>query len=202
MEENRILSDKPFGLVLAGGKSQRMGQDKGLLRYHDTTQRSLMYQMLQPFCEQVFISCRPEQVDQLEPNQAYILDEDRYQGPLNGILSAHHAYPKAAWLVVAVDLPFVSPQTLQMLLSQRDPQRVATAYATHASGKPEPLVAIWEASALGEAEAYLNSGQHCPRKFLSSQDIALVFPSNDLELYNANFPQEYRQAKEWIDKKT
>ena len=55
-----------FGLVLAGGKSQRMGEDKGLINYHGKIQREYMADLLDDICEETFISCRPEQAAEIE----------------------------------------------------------------------------------------------------------------------------------------
>lgn len=191
-----ILQDELYGLLLAGGKSSRMQTDKGALQYHDnTSQRTFLYKLLEKYCVKTFVSCRQDQVSQLQAGEIFITDENKYEGPLNGILSAHHRFPEMAWLVVAVDLPHISDKTIQALLSQRDPLKMATVYATKASEKPEPLIAIWEPAALREAENYIQSGNHCPRKFLSVQDIKIIFPENDIELFNANYYTDYLEAK-------
>ena len=191
-----ILKDDVYGLILAGGKSSRMKTDKGELQYHDTTsQRTFLYKMLNAFCSKTFVSCRSEQVDNLQKDEAYIVDENMYEGPLNGILSAHHSFPEKTWLVLAVDLPHITDKTIELLISQRDSLKMATVYATQASQKPEPLIALWEPAALAEAEKYIQEGNHCPRKFLSSQEIKMIFPENDVELFNANFFEDYLEAK-------
>ncbi len=181
-----------MGLVLAGGKSTRMGKDKGLLAYHDKPQREYLYQQMRPLCREVYLSIRPEQKETIPERFATITDQNQYRGPLNGLLSAHHAFPDAAWLVVACDLPLVDQGVLEYLLERRDPQAMATAYATRASGLPEPLAAIWEPRGLRAAEAYLQTSQSsCPRKFLINTQTTLVYPEDDLWVANANEPEEY-----------
>ncbi len=49
------------GLILAGGKSQRMGQDKGLLTYHGKTQIDYCFEILSEYVDEVFISSRKNQ---------------------------------------------------------------------------------------------------------------------------------------------
>lgn len=191
-----IIKSELYGLVLAGGKSTRMNADKGELQYHaDTKQRSFLYQLLQKYCIKTFISCRQEQVNLLQQEEAFIADENLYRGPLNGILSSHHLYPDKAWLVIAVDLPHVSDATITRLITQRDNEKPATAYATQATPLPEPLAAIWEPQALTLAEKYIQSGPTCPRKFLIGQDVKIIHPADDNELFNANYYTEYLEAK-------
>jgi molybdopterin-guanine dinucleotide biosynthesis protein A len=191
-----ILKTEVYGLILAGGKSSRMNTDKGELQYHAaTSQRSFLYQLLQKYCTKTFISCRGDQVAALQKEEAYIADENLYKGPLNGILSAYHLHPGKAWMVVAVDLPHVTDTTIAALINQRDDLKPATAYATKASKIPEPLIAIWEPTALSEVEKYIQAGNACPRKFLIGQDIKIIFPTEDTELFNANYYSEYLEAK-------
>lgn len=191
-----ILTDNLYGLVLAGGKSSRMQQDKGELQYHAAiSQRTFLYDLLNKFCAKTFISCRQNQLQNLEKGQEFIVDEDLYGGPLNGLLSAHHQFADKAWLILAVDLPLITTETIQKLLKERDSSKMATAYATAASKLPEPLIAIWEPASLVKAEEYAKADKFCPRKFLISADIKLVFPANDEELFNANFYADYLEAK-------
>ncbi len=181
-----------YGLVLAGGRSSRMGRDKGLLAYHGQPQREYLYHLLEPFCQKTFLSLRTEQADPLGGTFETITDKDQYKGPFNGLISAHHRFPQAAWLVVACDLPLMDAPGLELLLRQRDPASVATAYATRASGLPEPLAAIWEPSGLQRAESYLQTAESsCPRKFLIRHGAKLVTPDDDALLANANDPREY-----------
>lgn len=191
-----ILKDEVYGLILAGGKSSRMQTDKGELQYHEAiSQRTFLYKMLEKFCSKTFVSCRKDQTDNLQPDEAFIIDENLYGGPLNGILSAHHQFPQKTWLVLAVDLPHLTTTTIIKLLKERDPLKIATAYSTKVSQNPEPLIAIWEPAALVLAEKFIQSGNFCPRKFLNSHPIKMIYPENDLELFNANFYTDYLQAK-------
>jgi molybdopterin-guanine dinucleotide biosynthesis protein A len=85
---------------------------------------------------------------------------------------------------------------LKSLVLKRNPRKLATAYATQASGLPEPLVAIWEPKGLQRAKEYLKVAESsCPRKFLINSDIDLVYPEKDEVLYNANSFTEFEFAK-------
>lgn len=187
--------DKIYGLVLSGGKSSRMGKDKGLIEYHGIPQRDYSYNLLTQVCDETFISVRKDQVTELPKGYQVIIDEDIYRGPYNGILSAHQKYPNVAWLVLACDLPLISKEALKELISARNSDKLATAFALKENPLPEPLCAIWEAEGLKESVKYMNSQQgSCPRKFLIHNDVALVFPSDENVLLNANSETDYKEA--------
>jgi molybdopterin-guanine dinucleotide biosynthesis protein A len=65
---------------------------------------------------------------------------------------------------------------------------------------PEPLIGIWEPKGLALAEKFIQeTGKSCPRKFLINEDICQIYPENDQELFNANFPEDYEEAKSKIE---
>ncbi len=186
---------KLYGLVLSGGRSSRMGTDKGLIDYHGKPQREYLYQMLDQICERTFVSIRGDQTQDIPSDMAVIIDEDEVKGPYNGLLSAHHQFPEVAWLVLACDLPLIDMEALKALISERQPELMATAYALQDNPLPEPLCAIWEPKALERSESYLESGQgSCPRKFLINHPVQLVFPQKEEVLLNANSKTEYLEA--------
>ncbi|WP_276166205.1 NTP transferase domain-containing protein [Zobellia alginiliquefaciens] len=190
-----IIGPKIYGLVLAGGKSTRMGKDKGLIPYHGMPQRDYLYNLLGRVCEKTFMSIRPEQQSELKDDIEVVIDENTYKGPYNGLLSAHHQHPDAAWLVLACDLPLIDLLALQELIAARDPNKIATSFAQKEDPLPEPLCAIWEPKAFEESIAYLASGNGtCPRKYLINSDVKLVFPDNPNVLLNANSEEEYKEA--------
>lgn len=190
-----IIGPKIFGLVLAGGKSTRMGEDKGMISYHGMPQREYLYHLLGRVCEETYVSIRPDQKVEFDESMATIVDEDAFKGPFNGILSAHRKFPEVAWLVLACDLPLIDLGSLQELIASRDPNVVATSFAHKEDPLPEPLCAIWEPSGFNKSIEYLENGNGtCPRKFLINNETKLVFPSDPNVLLNANSEEEYKEA--------
>ncbi len=190
---------KLYGLVLSGGKSTRMGTDKGLIEYHGVPQREYSYDLLSEVCEETFISLRDDQQSKLPSRMQTIVDVNEYKGPYNGLLSAHKSHPDVAWLVLACDLPLMDKTALQQLITERNTSKQATAFALKESPLPEPLCAIWEPHALENSKTFLESGNgSCPRKYLINSDTQLVFPKNEAVLLNANSQQEYQEALEQL----
>src|SRR4026209_2214273 len=114
------------GWVLAGGKSSRMGADKGVLKWYGKEQRYHVADMLAVFCKEVFISCRLEQANAIDKKYRVIEDELEESGPLVAIISAFHKNSNVAWLVVACDLPLLDEKTIHYLIENRDEGSIAT----------------------------------------------------------------------------
>jgi len=188
---------KLYGLVLSGGKSTRMGTDKGLIEYHGVPQRDYLYDLLTKVCDETYISLRKEQEENVPFGFQTLVDLNEFRGPYNGLLSAHKKYPEAAWLVLACDLPLMDLEALKELISHRDTTKQATAFALKDNPLPEPLCTIWEPHALQDSVSYLEAGNGtCPRKYLINHDTKLVFPKNESVLLNANSEEEYKEALE------
>jgi len=185
-----------YGLVLAGGRSSRMREDKAALTIHRRPQLELAFELLNPFVSRVFVSVREDQrSDPLRAAFPQIVDGPGVAGPLAGIMAAQAAHPQAAWLVVACDLPLLDSTTLAHLLAERDKERLATAFASATDGLPEPLCAVYEPASRDAILRFVAKGGSCPRKFLIAHDAALLKPASPRALANANTPEELAAAR-------
>lgn len=174
------------GLVLAGGRSTRMGRDKGLIAYHGAPQREVAFNLLRPFCGRVFLSLNAGQAVGADPRFPFLVDETPDAGPLGGLLTAFGYAPDAAWLTVPCDVPFLTGRTISWLLQHRDPARLATAFRG-ADGGPEPLVVVWEPAALPFLRQAAGRGDG-PRAVLVQLRVALVEAPDFAEFLNVNEP--------------
>ena len=184
------------GLVLAGGASRRMGQDKAHLAYHGRPQLEWARELLARHCEQVFVSVRPDQLDDpLRRGAPVIVDDPPGIGPIGGMTAAQAASPHQAWLVLACDLPFVDDRCIEELLRHRDGRLVVAFRSTH-DGLPEPLCAIYEPAARAALRDYVERGKQCPRKFLIELGVPLLEQPRPELLDNVNTPDELQRARD------
>jgi len=185
------------GLILAGGKSTRMGTDKGLLEYHGVSQRDYLYEQLSSVFlpnhnnKGVYISVREQQ--EIE-NKNTISDKFVGLGPFGAICSAFQENPNSAWFVMATDVPFIDKSLIRLLLDKRNPKKIATAIKGVNSKFPEPLITIWEPKAYPILLQYLSQGYSCPRKVLINSDVEIVEVDEHF-IQNINTPSEYEKAK-------
>ena len=180
-----------LGLVLAGGQSKRMGQDKALIQHDGESQLARTVRLLGSMLDDVFVSTRPDQSGDAERSR-YSMIVDRYAdiGPVAGILSAMEEYPDCDWLVVACDMPGIDGQTITNLLEHRDNDHAVVAYRSAYDGLPEPLCAIYKPEARIAIEKFVARGVHCPRKMLIESDTLLLEPVSPTALDNLNTPAE------------
>ena len=184
-----------YGLVLAGGKSKRMGRDKALLERDGQSQLAYLAALLEARVSRVFVSTRAEQQDDGERSRfARIVDRYDEMGPLAGILSAMEEHPAADWLVVACDLPNINDETIAHLLENCSANHPFTAYVSSHDGLPEPLCAFYRAGSVDILRRFAKEGIHCPRKILIRSDTFLLQQTNPRSLDNINTPDDLAES--------
>lgn len=193
------MSAPLYGLVLAGGRSSRMGQDKAALRLGGRTQLERAMALLAPHVARAFVSVRKDQrADPLRAGFEQIEDTRDNLGPIAGIIAAQERFPDRAWLVLACDLPLLDAATLSFLVHARAPERLATAFRSSHDHLPEPLCALYEPGSRAPLADHVARGQNCPRKFLMGADVHLIDEPDPHALDNANTPEEHAAAMSTI----
>lgn len=182
------------GLVLTGGDSRRMGEDKALLDAGGEPQLQATLRLLQKHARPCFVSLRAGQrAEPLRAGLRQIIDGLEGVGPAAGLLAAHAAHQQAAWLVVACDLPLLNDAALEALVRARDGRHAAIGYRSGHDDLPEPLCTLWEPAALDRLEQQVRAGRNGLRGTLAQVDMLLLPTPPDAVLDNANTPQEREQ---------
>lgn len=169
-----------YGLVLCGGYSSRLGQDKHLLIKDQKPLYEWWLELLNTYCPKVYISCRNNQILTIKTD-AIIQDQSEVSGPLEGIYRAFTLNNRVNWLVVAVDLVYITKQQIQNLISQNDPDYDAIAFKNPITKDPFPLCSIYRTTAFSEIKSNYNSPIKSPRLVLQNMNTLL------LDLNDPNF---------------
>lgn len=194
-----LQSIKPTmnGLILTGGESTRMKQNKSLIVYHQQPQWLHLFYLLKNFCEETYISCTEKNAN-LYDQKNLIVDQLLGYGPLSGIISALLKFKDKAILVLACDLPLIDEATITHLIEERDASKMATTFFNEESGFLEPLITIYEPKALSIMLSMLAQGYSCPRKMLMQNDIKIINPKNTKTLKNINNAEEKEEILKMI----
>lgn len=185
----RTILDRPtFGLVLTGGKSQRMGTDKALIEYQGKPHAQYIYEVLSRFCDKVFLSQKKDQWKGTAL-ESFPYITDMYEGVIGGMLSAFEEHPDANWIVVACDLVHFNARTVEKLLAHSS-DKMATCYKNSDKGFPEPLCAFYTPQARHVFMDAFKSNITCPVKVLKNCDVKLISQEEGINLANINTPEE------------
>lgn len=179
-----------YGLLLTGGKSSRMGEDKAQLIYRDDNPEWLrLSHLLDSICERTLLCHRSDQ-DFGVPS---IIDPGT--GPLSAIHTAQQAYPEVDWLVLACDLPLLEKACLTELLTEALPQYQIIAYRSRVDQAAEPLCTLYRKESAKPLAAAVSAGSFCPRELIAKLDHQLLDLSNPHSLDNANSPADALEVR-------
>lgn len=142
-----------LGVVLCGGKSSRMGADKGLLKQHSQSWAYLAKDKLVSLGLRVKISVNKEQFTAYSSHFSPADLIPDYQsldirGPLCGVMSAHLDEPTQDLFILACDMPLMESFVLRELLQISVNYAGPDAFVFKNDNEPEPLCGIYKATAL------------------------------------------------------
>jgi len=164
-------------LILAGGDSRRMGQDKAALVLNGKALLQSVTATMQEVFPKVIVSVRQVR-DGLEVPQ--VCDTQVDSGPLAGLAAGIESVATPWIFAVACDMPFINPAVIEYLAGQRaDCQAVVP--VVH--GYPQPLAAFYASSCLDEVHDILNgNGKHSLRALLERLLVRYVSEEQMLAL--------------------
>lgn len=150
------LSADTAAFVLAGGKSTRMGSDKAFLVFDGNTLLARALESARSVTRDVRIVGSAEKFAAFAP---VVEDVFRDCGPLGGIHAALRSSQAELNLVLAVDMPFASPELLQYMVTRAShSDRIAT--VAQAGGGWQPLCAVYRREFADIAENSLRTGHY------------------------------------------
>jgi molybdenum cofactor guanylyltransferase len=183
------------GIVLAGGRSSRMGVPKAGLEWHGSTLLARVVGVVGSAAGPVIIVRAPGQELPALPDRVRVVDDAREgRGPLEGLRAGLGALepPVTAAYVAAVDLPFLSPQAVRRALGAL--AGGGDAAVPRAGGRAHPLAAAYRPAVLPVVDALLAEGRMRMGDLLERLDVAWIEEDPDA-LRNLNTPSDYARAR-------
>lgn len=199
---------RTVGLVLAGGRSSRMGgEDKATLTLEGHSLLKRVEVRLKPQVANLLVSSNADP-SSLDCNVLVLADEiDGYAGPLAGLLTgmrwAQKNAPQAFWVAsAAVDTPFF-PQDLvdRLVMSQGAPQPCIV--LAQSGDRSHPVFGLWPVMLADSLEAFLKDGNHKVGMWADSHSNSRALFSGpivdgDIEIdpfFNINEPDDLEVAR-------
>jgi molybdopterin-guanine dinucleotide biosynthesis protein A len=157
-----MLTQKISGIILAGGKSSRMGTDKGFVHYKKKPLIQLALNLIQPYCSEVLISANSTVYAKMGVPVINDIIEDI--GPLGGILSCLKQAKFEKSLVIACDMPSIESKIMNSLIEAHPLADLV--YLTLPSGKIQSLPLILNRSTIQIIESQIDQNQFALHKFI------------------------------------
>ena len=187
------------GIVLAGGSSRRMGQDKAMLELGGRTLLQHSAESVSRVCKELVIAAADRPAQHL-PNLSPIwaTDAPGAAGPLAGLAAGLSVASHPVAVVVACDMPFLNDRLLRHLLNSVVD---CDAVVPMAEGRAQPLHAVYTRDCLPTVRALLRLGAKSMHDLLSRLRVKYIAESRCLELdpdglssFNMNTIDDFRFA--------
>ena len=183
-------------IILAGGKSRRMGSNKAFLKYGDTTFIEHQVMMLRKIFDEIILSANDENA-YAGLKLAIVSDVIPEKGPLSGIYAGlSHARSSHAF-VIACDMPFINEKLILYLKSQINGYDVVVPQTSRGL---EPMHAFYSRNCIQPMHRCLEEGRLRIVDFFSEVKVKVVdekeFAGLDASLQsliNLNTPDEYKK---------
>nr|WP_315250921.1 molybdenum cofactor guanylyltransferase [uncultured Flavobacterium sp.] len=185
------MENKITAIVLAGGKSQRMGTDKGMLNLNGKTFIQHICDALQPIVgSNILIVSGNKEYDALGFPRVEDIIENK--GPVGGLYTALKESKTKVNLVLSIDVPMVSTELLNWLIESHDETYMVT--QTKSGEKTSPLIGVYDRSM-----RIVFGGQIAGNKLKLQQAIedvkhqTIEVPEKwNHQVQNINTPEEYQ----------
>lgn len=184
------------GLILAGGKSSRMGgSHKGFLTYEDNSFMERLIGEMGKIADRIWVSYGTK-IHAEYAGCRIVTDEYLECGPIGGIHAGLKACESNALLVTACDMPFLKAEFFTYLSEElKDYDGVVTVTA----GKKHPLAAIYKKDILPVLEEQIKNGNYRLTDVLKKLDINYVDVTGQEEfgrmLKNINTIEDYQNIE-------
>lgn len=180
------------GIILAGGKSSRMGIDKGLLKLKGKSFVQHIIEALEPLADTIIIVSSNPEYDVFKAKR--IEDIIKQAGPVAGLHSGLTHSDTENNLVISCDAPLVTSPLLRQLLQHKNEDYDVVQF--EAEGKTIPLIALYKQHCTKKCFELLSKGERRLRKLVSKlntktilvrdEDIPLVKNMNTIEDLNTS----------------
>ena len=182
------------GVILAGGISSRMGQDKGLLLLNNQPLVKHIIQALKPITNQIIIISNND--DYKVFGYPVYKDLIKEKGPVGGIYTALTYSSTKYNIIISCDTPFVTTELLKFLLKHSEGHKITI---PKFKNKIHPLIGVYHQSIKSTFKSNLDKNQlklMLVNQSLNCNIVKMDGKFNDKKLfYNINTPSDLKQAQ-------
>ena len=182
------------GIILSGGKSSRMGTDKGFLTLNGKHFVQYSIDALKPLVSEIIIVSDHNKYNTLGYRR--ITDTIKNEGPVAGILAGLEASKTKYNIVLSCDIPLIHSEILQKLLIEADAEN--DIIQIESQGKSMPLIALYKKSCATIFKTLIEQDERRLRVAVNSCKVKNVVleASEQKATINVNTKEELKQLED------
>src|SRR5574344_2607074 len=188
------MNINPFEIpcvILSGGKSSRMGEDKSLLPFSSSNSLiEFQFNRLKPYFKDIYISSKNDKFDFLNDKSKLILDKNQeIYSPILALQTILEKFDKV--FIITVDTPFVKIETIKKLIENSDGFDIVIAQDEE---KTHNLCGVFSFAILKQIKSMLKSDIHKINYLIKNSNFKTICFENKDEFLNLNDKNEYQKA--------
>ena len=192
MPSERDVKEIITGVILAGGRAQRMGGcDKGLIKLLGKPLVEYVIRALKPQVAEMIINANRNRERYAAYGYPIIADlMDGFYGPLAGMASAMQAAKTPYIVTTPCDSPFVPSDLVKRLYGGIEKQAAEIAVA-HNGERLQPVFALLDQNLRSSIIAYLKRGERKIDRWYEEHRLAIIdFSDQPNTFVNVNTPED------------
>lgn len=181
------------GIIVAGGKSSRMGSDKGFLNFEGKPFIAYSITALTPYVDEIIIVSNDSKYDIF--NLKRVNDAIKNAGPLAGVYTGLSHSNTENNVILSCDIPLINSSVINKIVNQIDDE--FDIIQVESNGKSMPLIAAYKKRCMPKCLELLNDGERRLRvaiKQFKTKTIPLELHLQKCTI-NVNTPNEFETIK-------
>ena len=184
-------------VILCGGKSRRMGEDKSLLPFSSASSLTqYQYDRLKPYFKDIYLSSKINKFDFLDDiSNTLILDKGEVFSPIIALQTIFNTLKAKKIFIITVDTPLVSIESISKLIKESSNNDICVAQTK----RTHNLCGVFSKSIKESIEQMIKEDIHKVGFLLKQNTSKCIEFENDDEFINLNNQDEYKKALEIIN---
>jgi len=194
------MAKKGAAIILGGGHSSRIGQDKCLLELGGEPLWRVVADKLEPLVKEIIVATDIHKFSNCSGHFKIAKDEVPHLGPLGGILTGLSVSSQQYNLIIGCDMPFININLIDFLFDCVSGYDAAVPCSRKGI---EPLHSIYSKDCLPIIKAKLEQKERKVDSFLKDINVNYVseeeirsYDPEDLSFFNINNVQDWKKAQE------
>ncbi|WP_026802986.1 molybdenum cofactor guanylyltransferase MobA [Aliarcobacter lanthieri] len=192
------MNFKPFKIpciILSGGKSSRMKEDKSLLPFgFENSLIEYQYKRLKPYFKNIYISSKTDKFNFLNTNNLILDDNQEIYSPILALQTILETLENKKVFIITVDTPFIKIETISELINESQEFDITIAQTSRIHN----LCGVFSKDILNVIKAMIKDDIHRINHLIKSTNYKILEFQNEDEFLNLNSKDDYCKALKLI----